>query len=349
MMLIIATSFAMSFGMLLLLTLVWAYIQQNKLKKQLYILQNLLVTRDKEIDIFRENNTVQHQKIEEQKQELREYKVDVLTQWEFMERKNNELEVANRRINGSINAAKAIQQAILPYPEKKDAILKDYFVIYYPKDVVSGDFYWLNQVNNVNILAVVDCTGHGVPGAFMSLIGNTLLDKIVRVWQVLTPADILSRLHQEIQIVLRQKENRNNYGMDISIFTWENMDNNIFNSSFAGAKRPLYYKLPNSNTISKINGTRKSIGGIQNKEIDFENHIFKLPQNTIIYMGTDGLEDQNNKERKRLGEKRLLEVLNKQSHLEMPIQARTIENTVKNYMKGTEQRDDILWIGFKIS
>jgi methyl-accepting chemotaxis protein len=127
----------------------------------------------------------------------------------------------NTQISNSIQAALTIQQAILPYQEKMDRLLKDYFVLNKPRDVVSGDFYWLNPLNpnaqgasNEMILVIADCTGHGVEGAFMTLIGNILLDKIVRVWNVASPEEILTRLHEEIYIVLRQGETQNKNGMD---------------------------------------------------------------------------------------------------------------------------------------
>ncbi|MEO1656047.1 MAG: hypothetical protein AAFU64_21075, partial [Bacteroidota bacterium] len=138
--------------------------------------------------------------INSQNEELQQKQEEILTQRDFIEKKNKELGIINAKISNSIRAALTIQEAILPYPEKLDALLIDYFILFKPRDIVSGDFFWLEKVNGKKILAAVDCTGHGVPGAFMSLIGHTLLDKIIRLWQITDPGQILNLLHQEVQI-----------------------------------------------------------------------------------------------------------------------------------------------------
>ena len=290
----------------------------------------------------------QKNQIEAQNIQLQKQQQEILTQQENIETKNKALVRINQNFKSSIQAAQAIQKAILPYAQKLRDLLQDYFIIYRPKDTVSGDFYWLNQIEGENLLASVDCTGHGVPGAFMSMIGNTLLDKIVRVWNITDPASIIDRLHEEIETVLRQKETGNNYGMDLSIVKWKQNENGNFDFQFAGAKSSAYYVLPNETARETMKGTRKSVGGYQNNEIQFEILQFQFPPNTLIYLGSDGLEDQNNVKRKRFGSKRLKQLIVNNAHLALTSQQQVFEEALQDHMQDCEQRDDILLIGFRL-
>lgn len=267
---------------------------------------------------------------------------------EILKNQSKQLEIQNQRMKSSIDSAKTIQQAILPYQEKMDMLLKDYFVIYKPKDVVSGDFYWLNEHEHKTILLVADCTGHGVPGAFMTLIANTLVDKIVRVWDITSPAKILTRLHEEVRTVLRQDETQNNNGLDASLITIEKLNTKEYQIVFAGAKNDIYYIPVNSTEVLELKGTRKAIGGIQNEDKEFENQEFIFTKNTHIYLGSDGLVDQNNIKRKKIGAKKLKRRLLANIKLSMQAQGEELEKLLKEYMIGTLQRDDILWMGIRL-
>lgn len=324
----------------------------------------------------------QRQEILTQNEELHQNQEEILTQRDYIEKKNAEMETANAKlkaneqvliktiekvketektikeqnevlkhrnnqINSSINSAMTIQQAILPYQQKMEELLGEYFVIYFPKDVVSGDFFWLNEVDNKIILAAVDCTGHGVPGAFMSLIGNTVLDKIVRVWKILEPAQILSRLHDDIQVMLRQKETNNNSGMDAVVLAIEKNGEQT-HITFSGAKRPMYYIHHQHQELQELTGDRKSIGGIQNESIQFTNQKISLEKGSLVYIGSDGYFDQNNVLRKRLGEKRFKEMVENLALSPLEKQKTVLEQELQNFMQGTTQRDDILLIGFKV-
>ncbi len=288
-----------------------------------------------------------HQEMITQNEELQQSQEEILAQRDAIERKNIELSQINSQIQSSIKAAQVIQKAIVPYQQKKEELLKEHFVIYKPKDVVSGDFYWLNKIENTTFLAVIDCTGHGVPGAFMTLITNNLLDKIVRVWGIYSPASILERLQEEIEIVLRQKETDNNYGMDASIITIT-PQNDEFEIIFAGAKQNLYFVNSQENTLQSLLGTRKSIGGFQSPEILFENQKIILQKNDKLYMTTDGYIDQNNKSRKRITEKRFIELIDNIKENDMSEQKRFLQDFLQKYMENTTQRDDISVIGLKL-
>jgi serine phosphatase RsbU (regulator of sigma subunit) len=284
-----------------------------------------------------------------QNEELQQTQEEIVAQREFITERNKELEFSNKQIQKSITAALSIQQAILPPKAKIDALLKEYFVLYQPKDVVSGDFYWIHQEGNKTVIVVADCTGHGVPGAFMTLIGSVLLDRIVKIRQITSPAEILNNMHVEIQQLLRQEELGNNNGMDAIVITLQTLD--IYQNTkilFSGAKNNLYYVLPHTNDVQILEADRKSIGGEQTKIIEFTNQSLILPIKSMLYLGSDGLKDQNNSQRKKIGQTKLAEILASICSKPIKEQKQYMEDFLHDYMLGTHQRDDILWMGIKI-
>ncbi len=303
-----------------------------------------------------ESNETLEQKVTErteeiaaQNEELIQNQEEILVQRDFIEQKIKELQIRDQQITNSIQSALLIQNAILPYPEKLKWLLKDYFVLYRPKDLVSGDFFWLNEVGGKTFLVVADCTGHGVPGAFMTLIGNTVLDKIIRVWDIYDPSMILERLHEDIKIMLRQEETNNINGMDVGVLCWDtHAKGNQVEFIYAGAKQGLYFIKPNENTIHQLKGVRKSIGGIQSSSISFQNEYFEVPRDTMIYLGSDGFPDQNDVNRKRFGDKRLQRLL-LEIHQQSPeAQGKLLEEALNQQLINTTQRDDILVIGMRV-
>ena len=278
-------------------------------------------------------------------EELRQTQEELQTQRDYVAEKNKVLEEFNTKISGSLKVAQTIQEAMLPYQTKLDELLRNYFVINRPKDVVSGDFYWLNKIDGKIILVVADCTGHGIPGAFMTLIGSNLLDKIIRLRKITQPADILTRLHEEIKSVLKQRYTSNNQGMDAVVVTLEPQGGQTL-MTFAGAKNNIYYY--HNKTLNELKGTRKSIGGFQDEITQFTSEQVRLPLGSTLYLGSDGLEDQNNPERKKFGRKRLKNLLSNLSNSPLIIQKVSIEKALDDYMQGSEQRDDILWMGVSI-
>ncbi|MDX1902833.1 MAG: SpoIIE family protein phosphatase [Thermonemataceae bacterium] len=290
----------------------------------------------------------QQEEILTQNEELHQQHEEILAQRDNIEQKNKILAHQNQQTHSSLQAAVTIQKAILPYKDKLDKLLKNYFILYQPKDIVSGDFFWLNEVNGKTFLIVADCTGHGIPGAFMTLIGNTILDKIIRVRGIMEPAKILNDLHGEIRNVLQQENEQNNYGMDVAIVCLEKLSENQTQLIFSGAKIDLLCLSVQEKKIFTLFGNRRSIGGIQNETKEFTNQTMTVPVGTIIYVGTDGLKDQNNEKRKKFGFKRLVECLEQTASLGFEIQKEKIQETLHQYMENTTQRDDILWIGFQI-
>ena len=269
------------------------------------------------------------------------------TQRDTIETHNQTLTQSNKLISQSIKAAQHIQQAILPNQRKLDYLLKDHFIIYRPKDMVSGDFYWLNEIDGYIYLATVDCTGHGVPGAFMSMIGNLLLDEIIRVKKITDPAHIVQQLHNEIYSTLRQAETNNSYGMDLSLMVFKRQNTHA-EIRFCGAKHSLHYYNPQTQETGTFKGDRKSLGGHQNDDLCFTTQPLKLPQGTFVYVGSDGMEDQNNVKRRRFGSKKILQTLKDSAHLPLQQQKEVLETTFDTFMQGTIQRDDILIICFQV-
>jgi len=284
---------------------------------------------------------VAYEEIQTNNEELRQVQEEILAQKNLLEEKNEILELFSHKITASIQSAKLIQHAILPSKEKINDIFTDNFVLFMPKDVVSGDFYWVHSVSKYRFLVVADCTGHGVSGAFMTMIGNGLLDRILRFSQIYEPQEILISLNEQIRILLQQEQTQNNDGMDIGVLRIE--EHKIV---FAGAKRPLY--VVQNEKIEKIAGVRKSVGGHQNDKKTFSQTELTWQSPTTFYLSTDGYADQNNLERNSFSEKRLINLLEESQNLALQEQKEVLENTMRTYMTNTEQRDDILVVGISI-
>lgn len=271
----------------------------------------------------------------------------IKTQKTQIEEQRDTLDLQNQKINASIQYAQNIQRAILPVRNQIKNLFES-FIIYRPKDIVSGDFYWFTKVKDTAFLAAVDCTGHGVPGAFMSMIGSSHLNEIVLEKQVTEPAKILSLLNEKIIESLRQDETENNDGMDVCFISIDLKSNKI---TFSGAKRPLFIFKNKTSEFDEIKGDRISIGGAKKKKDDekFNNHIINAEKGDILFLSSDGLTDQNNLERKRFGSNRLKEIILNNISEPMNKQKEIIEKELDDFQQDEEQRDDITLIGIKIN
>lgn len=267
----------------------------------------------------------------------------------------NTLDRQNKNIKASIRYAETIQQAILP----EDSLLNNYFesfLIFRPKDIVSGDFYWFSKLNSYKpdvdslFIAVVDCTGHGVPGAFMSMIGNSLLNEMINEKRIESPKEILSALNDEIRKSLRQDQTDNNDGMDLLLCRFDKLNKSGLKLIFAGAKRPLYIMRKEDHELIMLKGARKSIGGVENisKKLSFSNHEVLLDKGDCIYLSTDGIIDQNGPDRKRFGSKRFEDMIVDNCGLSIKEQSENINKEIDNFMRSEEQRDDITLLGLRI-
>ncbi len=262
------------------------------------------------------------------------------------------IENKNKHITDSLRYGKTIQQALLPSKEKLESVFKESFIFFRPKDIVSGDFYWFSTVYNKNIIAAVDCTGHGVPGAFMSMIGHTLLNEIVNQNKITDPAQILGLLHTNIRKALNQSAesgSANDDGMDAAICVVELISDEQSKIIFAGAKRPLVY-IPYPHTeVKHIRGDRKSIGGLQKEEYRvFNNHELILNKNSLIYLFTDGYPDQNGIDKGSFSTKRFENLLLQHASEPLATQKEILRRELALYQQEAEQRDDITIIGIRV-
>ncbi|TAE33872.1 MAG: hypothetical protein EAZ92_00305 [Candidatus Kapaibacterium sp.] len=250
-------------------------------------------------------------------------------------------------VNDSIRYAKRIQDAMLPSTETLNRLLPEHFIFFRPKDVVSGDFYWCRQVQGLVFVAAVDCTGHGVPGAFMSLIGNSLLNDITQRLLDPHPDTILNTLHHELQTVLRQKETNNDDGMDICLCMID-LDTRIV--EFAGAMNPLYAVVEGE--LREFKGTPEELGGREERSPVYARHVLdvsNVPQGvTMLYLTTDGYKDQYNAEKQRFMPKRLRPLLTEIAAKPLQEQPRLLAAAIDAHRGETPQVDDMLILGVRL-
>ena len=267
-----------------------------------------------------------------------------LTQ-EVLEEQKQQLEMEHRKTQESIHYAKRIQFSILPSDQQRRIIVPESFVIYRPKDIVSGDFYWISKSGSKTITSVVDCTGHGVPGSLVSLIGNNLLNEAINEHRLTAPAKILDYLDVKVRVKLKQDEGSNRDGMDLGLCVLEELTNDGYKLTYGGAKNTLF--VISGGELMTLKGDRKSIGG-HKKNFSFTQQEMILRKGDCIYLTTDGFIDQANPERERFGSKRLRALIEEVHHLEMSEQNRLIETALDDHRQDTEQRDDINLIGIRL-
>lgn len=255
------------------------------------------------------------------------------------------LEEKNYDITSSINYAKNIQNAILPDLKNNFSYLMDVSLVYKPKDIVSGDFYWAKEMDQYTYIAVADCTGHGVPGSFLTLLGNNILEQLVGIEKIISPAEILTKLDE--QIFKSLNTNRNELirdGMEIALCIFDKNKNTVV---FSGAGLGLTYF--SKGILNNLKGQRKSIGDYRNESFIFED--ISLDTNGIqqFYMATDGYQDQLGGEKyRRFSKNNYLELLEKIKNINPEEQEKELNNTIKSYIGKGAQTDDITVIGFKL-
>ncbi len=258
---------------------------------------------------------------------------------------NAEISRKNKDITSSITYAKRIQDAMLPLKSSISKGLKDYFILFKPRDIVSGDFYWYEQADGKIIITAVDCTGHGVPGAFMSMIGSEVLTTIIGKG-ITKASEILKKMNSYVSMALKQKETANQDGMDMALCVIDEKNKTV---EFAGAKNPLIYI--SDGKLTHIKGDRKGIGGTNKKakSEDYQMHTIKYESPTWFYIFTDGFQDQfGGPKNRKFMIKRLKELLLEIHQKPLSEQHQILDDTIMDWMKDTEQTDDILLIGFKL-
>lgn len=257
---------------------------------------------------------------------------------------NQNLNVAIEEIKDSINYAERIQSSILPNISIIKQQLKHSFILFKPRDIVSGDFYWYSYYENKIFIACIDCTGHGVPGAFMSMIGSSLLNEIVLTKKIINAGEILSNLNKGIQDALKQNSTNTKDGMDMALCVIDLSNQKL---SYSGANRELL--LISEGKLIEFKPTKNAIGGFTDYDCVFEEHEIDFKTNDCFYMSTDGYADQfGGLKGKKLMTKNFKEFLLSIHNLTMDEQKNQLENHILNWMGNTySQVDDMLLIGFK--
>lgn len=333
-------SFIACFVLLALLAILLTRINSRRYRIQNIRLQNLVDERTEEV-------VEKGQILLEKNAELELQKEEILSQ-------RDELATQNKRINDSIQYAKTIQQAVLPDIKQMLTGIAEHFLINLPRDLVSGDFYWASQIEGTGkrfettIVAVVDCTGHGVPGAFMSLIGSRLLNEIVNERKVYNPAEILTQLAESVKQALHQDTNDSFDGMDLAICSIERKVGGLYMVTFAGANRPLYYYIKDDVRIQAIRGNRKSIGEVlPDVDKEYKNWVIPMHRGDMLIMCTDGIADQNcNQIRKYTANgltNSILEVITKP----MSEIASNVLGRFDEFKQNEPQRDDVTVLGIR--
>jgi serine phosphatase RsbU (regulator of sigma subunit) len=257
------------------------------------------------------------------------------------------VEGKNKEIMDSINYAQKIQQAIIPSPLEMNNVFPQHFVLLLPRDIVSGDFYWIGSKRNYVFVAVADCTGHGVPGGFMSMLGTALLNEIINEKEIYEPADILDLLKLKIIMALRQSENVNEAkdGMDIALCRIDKTTNEL---TFAGANNSMH--LMRGERLIELKGDKQPIGISHfNNTQQFIQQTITLLKDDVIYLFTDGYPDQFGGEiGKKFKYKQLEDLLIRIHNKGMQEQMTILEKVHKDWKGNLEQVDDICILGIKI-
>ncbi len=263
--------------------------------------------------------------------------------------KNTELEEKNLLITDSINYAKTIQEAILPKEKLIRTFFPDFFIYYKPRDIVSGDFYWFGELDSILYFAVVDCTGHGVPGGFMSMIGNTLLNEIILEKRISSPANILNELNSKVISVLNKESNiitHQEDGMDISVCRIDKQKKEI---QIALANHTAFI-VTESDTIV-VEGDIYAIGEILTQRVNYQylNQVFSYQPGTTLFMFSDGFKDQfGGADNRKFSLDRMQQTLEAGRHMTMDEVNKNLESVFLNWKKDEPQLDDILVTGIKL-
>lgn len=286
-----------------------------------------------------ENERVLEQKVTERTEE-------VVRQKEEIQAKNKELESVYKQVTDSIHYAKRIQEAILPPAEHFNELLPNSFVLYKPKDIVSGDFYWLDKKGDSIYFAAVDCTGHGVPGAFMSIVGSNILKDTLNNTDLKTPSQIMDRLNEGVASTLHVglSDKRTKDGMDMTLCS---INYKTLELQYAAAFNPLY--LVRNGELKQYAADKFPVGAFVGKKQPFKNTVIQLEKGDMIYIFSDGYADQfGGPKGKKFMAGTFRDLLLEVSKLPSAQQKQKLEQTIELWRGNLEQVDDMLIIGVKV-
>lgn len=287
----------------------------------------------------------ENERLLEEKVRLRT--AEVVQQKEEIEQQKLQIEEYYVQVTDSINYAKRIQDAILPPERLTKELLPNSFILFKPKDIVSGDFYWVEKANNKVFFAAVDCTGHGVPGAFMSIVGHSNLKNALHRTNGSSPAMVLDELNRGVSETLHQKEEGSSSkdGMDIACCA---LNYETLELEYAGAFNPLY--LLRDGEIEQIKANKFPIGSfLDGRDDQFTNNIIQLKKGDVLYVFSDGYADQfGGPKAKKMMYRRFRDLLMSIQHLSMEAQCKELDDFLLSWMGDEEQVDDIIIMGVKV-
>lgn len=326
---------------IVLIILASVSIKTRMLKSSNIKLQNLVEQRTSELLLRQQDIVVKTEELIQQKEEI--------------ESQRDILEFQRIQSNASLKYALRIQEALLPPKQLLDGYFEN-FIIHKPKDVVSGDFYWYTNIIRKkdcglrHYIAVADCTGHGVPGGFLSMIGSRVLNEIINEKKITDPAEILDNLDQLFGSIVNRDSKDDLDGMDISLCCIDQITDGRYLVTFSGANRPICYHKSGSSSVTVIKGSRKTIGGVYpNIDKNFQNHLIDLAKGDSLYLFTDGITDQNNEFGKRFTSNKFYNLLEKSIELDKSMEeiSDKVLNVYNSFKGDTLQRDDFTIIGLK--
>lgn len=336
------TTWAYISYVLVLLGIIWGStrLYTRRIRREKEVLERLV--RKRTMQIEEQKNSILEKNVE-----LEQQNEQIAAQHNLLERQHHEISKQNEQIAASINYAQRIQVAMMPSAAELAEVLPNSFVMLQPRDVVSGDFYWMARRDDYILLAAADCTGHGVPGALMSMMGQALLQQLVIQEAMTDPGQILTRLHHGIRRSLKQDQTENRDGMDIALCAIDRMTKEVF---FAGAKNPIFYVQNGQGTL--IKGDTFPIGGWhRDLERIFTTHQISVESPTYCYLFSDGFQDQfGGPKREKFLSRRLRELLVSLSPLPPEKQQQELQTTLRNWIAqgGERQLDDVLVLGFRL-
>jgi serine phosphatase RsbU (regulator of sigma subunit)/outer membrane biosynthesis protein TonB len=332
-------------GLLILLAIAFFIARQFRQK-------NVVIGKAyREIELKNSELNKQREEIAAKAESLRQANELISASHAELEKKNLEINRKNQKILASIQYASRMQTALLPDIQRIRGAIPEFFVLLKPRDMVSGDFYWFEEVQGKTVLTAVDCTGHGVPGAIMSMVGMEQLEEIVKIHGITDPAEILKRLDKSIRTIMKQEQNKTRDGMDMALCV---IDTDKQEVKFAGAKNPIVYVQKDEKgeqQLHLIKADKFPIGGWEadSDKLFTEHRIALQKQKTTFYLFSDGFEDQfGGNENRKFMSKNMRNLLFEIHEKSMDEQRRILDSTITNWQGSREQTDDILVIGFRI-
>lgn len=322
-------------------------VRERSLRREKEVLEQKVLERTKTIEEQKETLRQQRDHLEEYNKEILQQKAEIEAQRDEIEAQRDQIFNQNEEITQSIAYARRIQSAVMPSNEIISEILPNYFILFRPRDIVSGDFYWIGQKDGLTIVVAADCTGHGVPGAFMSMMGVSFINDIVNVDGVVSPNQILENLRQKIIATLWQtgKEGESQDGMDMAVCVYSKDMRQV---QFSGAYNPLY--IIRGGELIECKADKMPVGVHPKQNLAFSTHTIDLLPGDNLYIFSDGFVDQfGGPEGRKFMTKPFKKLLISLQGLPPAEQHNALEDALDKWQNAYDQVDDVLIIGIHIS